>query len=201
MRITLTERQRAELEAAAAAEKRVRPGKRYRAVLLRAAGMTVAAVAQALECSQASVYAWSAAWRAHGVAGLRDGARSGRPRRLDGDGEALLRAVLEQDPQAHGHQATGWTVPLLRTELAAAGYQVGARTLRRALHRLGYRWKRPQYVLGRPDAAYTEKRGPSAPPRRPCSPPGARSGWAMRRRCANFPPCGRAGVAAGSRPA
>jgi hypothetical protein len=25
------------------------------------------------------------------------------------------------------------------------------------LHRLGYRWKRPQYVLGRPDPAYAEK--------------------------------------------
>jgi transposase len=51
-------------------------------------------------------------------------------------------------------------VPLLQTELAQAGYHVGARTIRRALHRLGYRWKRPQYVLGRPDPAYAEKRGP-----------------------------------------
>ena len=33
------------------------------------------------------------------------------------------------------------------------------RTIRRALHRLGYRWKRPQYVLGRPDPAYEAKKG------------------------------------------
>jgi transposase len=51
-------------------------------------------------------------------------------------------------------------VPLLRSELAQAGYTVGARTIRRALHRLGYRWKRPRSVLGRPDPAYAEKRGP-----------------------------------------
>ena len=79
---------------------------------------------------------------------------------MDAAGEAVLQALLATDPQGHGHQATGWTVPLLRGELAQVGYAVGERTVRRALHRLGYRWKRPQYVLGRPDPAYVEKRGP-----------------------------------------
>ena len=51
-------------------------------------------------------------------------------------------------------------MPLVRTELALAGVVVGERTIRRALHRLGYRWKRPQYGLGRPDPAYAEKKGP-----------------------------------------
>ena len=79
--------------------------------------------------------------------------------RLDTVGEARLGELLASDPQAHGHQATGWTVALLQTELAAAGYVLSARTVRRALHRLGYRWKRPQYVLGRPDPAYEAKKG------------------------------------------
>jgi transposase len=35
-------------------------------------------------------------------------------------------------------------VPLLRAELAAAGHAVGERTIRRTLHRLGWRWKRPK---------------------------------------------------------
>ena len=160
MRITLTETQRTELEAAATAEKRVRRWKRYRAVLLRGEGMTVAAVARMLECSQASVYAWTAAWRAAGAAGLREGDHTGRPVTLDAAGAATLTGLLAQDPQARGHRATGWTVPLLQSELAQAGYPIGARTIRRALHRLGYRWKRPRYVLGRPDPAYAEQRGP-----------------------------------------
>jgi len=50
-------------------------------------------------------------------------------------------------------------VPLLRAELAAAGVAAGERTVRRALHRLGWRWKRPKYVLGRPDPAYEGKKG------------------------------------------
>jgi transposase len=160
MPLVLTEAQRTELEAAAAGERRVRRWKRYRAVLLRGEGLTVAAVAAALKCSAASVYAWTAAWRATGVAGLRDGERGGGPRKLGTAAEALLTQRLGEDPQTRGYQATGWTVPLLRAELAHAQIVVGERTIRRALHRLGYRWKRPRYILGRPDPDYAEKKTP-----------------------------------------
>jgi len=151
MPVTLSETQRSDLEAAAAAEKGVRRWKRYRAVLLRGEGLTVAAVAAALRCSQASVFAWTAKWRAAGAAGLREGDHGGGRAKLGAGGEAAVAALLEEDPQTRGHQATGWTVPLLRTEVATAGYRVGERTIRRALRRLDYRWKRPRSVLGRPD--------------------------------------------------
>jgi putative transposase len=160
MPVTLTPSERAELEAAAAAEPRVRRWKRYQAILLRAEGQTVTAVATALRCSVASVYAWTAAWRRAGVAGQQEGPHGGGQAKLGTAGESVLTGLLGADPQTHGHQTTGWTVPLLRTELAAAGYAVGERTIRRALHRLGYCWKRPRYVLGRPDPAYAEKKGP-----------------------------------------
>lgn len=160
MRLSLTASQRTELAAAAAAEPRVRRWKRVRALLLRADGLTVEAVASTLGCSQASVYAWTAAWRQHGVAGLREGDHGGGQVKVDAVAESMLQRLLATDPQACGHQATGWTVPLLQGELAQVGYAVGARTVRRAVPRLGYRWKRPQYVLGRPDPAYAEKRGP-----------------------------------------
>lgn len=159
MPIMLTEAQRTELESAAGAEGRTRRWKRYQAVLLRADGLTVAAVATALRCSPASVYAWTAAWRRAGAAGLREGDRRGGPVKLGAAGEGLLGELLATDPQGHGHQATGWTVPLLRTELARAGTEVGERTVRRALKRLGYRWKRPRYILGRPDPDYAAKKG------------------------------------------
>jgi transposase len=160
MRLVLTETQRTELETAAAAERRVRRWKRYQAVLLRGEGLTVAAVARTLRCSEASVYAWTAAWRRAGAAGLREGDHGGGKAKLGAAGEAVLVGLLATDPQTRGHRATGWTVPLLRSELAQAGDAVGERTIRRALHRLGYRWKRPRYILGRPDPAYAEKRGP-----------------------------------------
>ena len=59
----------------------------------------------------------------------------------------------------HGYAATDWTVPLLRTELSRRGHVLSERALRRTLHRLGWRWKRPKYVLGRPDPAYAAKKG------------------------------------------
>lgn len=133
---------------------------RYRAVLLRGEGLTVAAVARALRCSEASVYGWTARWRRAGVAGLREGDHGGGKPKLGAAGEAALAALLEQDPQARGHQATGWTGPRLRGELARSGTEVGERTVRRAVHRLGYRWQRPRYVRGRPDPDYAAKKAP-----------------------------------------
>ena len=159
MCLTVTKTQRTELEAAAA-EKGVRRWRRYQAVLLLAAGQPSTAVAQTLRCSRASVYRWAAAWRQQGMVGLHEGDHGGGRVKVDAAAETVLVTLLEQDPQARGHRATGWTVPLLRSELARAGHAVSPKTVRRALHRLGYRWKRPRYVLGRSDPAYAEKKGP-----------------------------------------
>jgi transposase len=107
MSLILTPTDRADLEAAAAAEPRVRRWKRYQAVLLRAEGQPVEAVAAALRCSVASVYAWTAAWRRSGVTGLQEEPHGGGSPKLGAGGEAVLSGLLEEDPQRHGHQATG----------------------------------------------------------------------------------------------
>jgi transposase len=82
-------------------------------------------------------------------------------RRLDAPGERRLDELLARDPQAAGYAATGWTVPLLQTELAKGGWHASGRTIRRTLHRLGWVWKRPRFVLGRPDPDYQAKKGRS----------------------------------------
>ena len=156
--LDLTTRERATLEAATRDARQVRQWRRYRAVLLLSEARPEV-VATMLGCSRASVYAWAAAWRRESLAGLRERPRNGRPARLAGAGAAALDALVATDPQAHGQHATGWTVPLLRAALARAGYAVGERTIRRTLHALGWRWKRPKYVLGRPDPDYAAKRG------------------------------------------
>lgn len=159
MRLVLGLAERAALERAARGEKRVRAWRRYRAVVLAAERGPERAAAD-LGCARASVYAWLAAYRRAGVAGVaeRPRWRGGPAPRLAGAGSAVLVRLLGEDPQGRGWHATGWTVPLLRTELERAGFAVGERTIRRALHRLGYAWKRPKYLLGRPDPAYAEKK-------------------------------------------
>lgn len=157
--VEVSAEQRAALEGAVRQARRVRAWRRSRAVLLLTAGQEPAGVVRALGCGRASVYAWAAAWREAGLAGLAVGPHGGgRPRRMDQSVEERLEDLLQADPQERGQASTGWTVPLLRTERLEAGVVVSERTLRRALHRLGWRWKRPQYVLGRPDPLYAEKK-------------------------------------------
>ena len=161
--LTVSEGERAALRAAQARSPKVRHWRRYQAVLLRADGVPVAAVARDLDCTETSVCNWTAAWRAEGLVGVAEGQHPGAARRLAPEAEAALDALLrEGDPQVHGYAATGWTAPLLRTELAKRGWLAAEHTVRRTIHRLGWRWKRPKYVLGRPDPAYAEKRGCSS---------------------------------------
>lgn len=160
MDLKLEPTERAALTEAASREKRVRRWRRLRAVELLASGLRPEAVAAALSCSRASVYAWAKAWREGGIQGLGEEPRPGKRRSLGARAERFVEGLLEEgDPQARGHLATGWTVPLLRAELEGAGYRVSERTVRRTLRRLGWRWKRPKYVLGRPDPDHEAKKG------------------------------------------
>ena len=159
MRLTLSEQERAELVTAQRTSRNVRHWRRYQAVLLRAEGVALATVAQTLGCRQASVCNWTRAWRERGAQGVAEGAHRGAERRLDAEAEHRMEGLLEEgNPQAHGYAALNWTAPLLRRELAKRGWGASERTLRRTLHRLGYRWKRPKFVRGRPDPAYAEQK-------------------------------------------
>jgi transposase len=157
----VTDEGRAGLETALGQTRRVREWRRYRAVLLWGEGHPVATIAQTLQVHVASVYTGIAHWRAEGLVGLHEGVHPGLAPRLDAAGLAWLDGLLRQDPQASGYTLTGWTVPALHAEAGKAGYRVSTATLRRAIRRLGWRWKRPKFVLGRPDPAYAEKKPPS----------------------------------------
>jgi len=159
MHVTLTADEHDALAAAAAHERRVRHWRRFQALLLVADGKTPEATADAVGCSRASVYNWLTAWQRAGIGGLVEEPHAPPIRGHTAALETLLTGLLTGDPQAYGHHATGWTVPLLHGEVTRAGYTVSARTVRRIVRRLGWRWKRPKYVLGRPDPAYAEKRG------------------------------------------
>jgi transposase len=159
MLLRLSVEERASVEEASRGARRVLEWRRLRALLLADGGMTRAEAAAALGCSERSVGNWVAAWKASGEAGLADRRTSHKPRALDAPGEAALEALLLESPQERGLSSAGWTVGLLSQALAVQGRRVAPRTLRTVLKRLGYRWRRPKYVLGRPDPAYEEKRG------------------------------------------
>lgn len=70
---------------------------------------------------------------------------------------AQIESILQEDPQALGYQATGWTVPLLQYHLQVQSICLSQRTVRRRLKSLGYVWKRPSYVLAYPDPQWKAK--------------------------------------------
>lgn len=161
MQIELTATDWEALDQAQRTERRVRHWRRYQAIRLLAHGEPPDAVATAVGCRLSSVYNWIAAWKRRGSAGLAEARHGGRHQQLDATGIGQLEALLATDPHQLGERATNWTVPLLVTHLQRAGAAVSEHTLRRTLHRLGWRWKRPRYELGRPDPAYEFKKGGS----------------------------------------
>lgn len=127
-------------------------------------GESVTAVAGRYRVSRETVYQWAA--RLHRTdlpAGrrLRDAPRGGRPAQTRHAVEAVLRAALPTRPLAHGYRHPTWTVRLLRQHLGRRGVRASEATVRRALRGLGYRWKRPRFVLARRAAHWRQAKGGS----------------------------------------
>lgn len=160
MEVALTTAEREALQLRCKEAGRTRRWRRYQAILLLADHWRVPAVAKALGCCPNSVWNWAARWRDQGITGLEERPHPGRACLLDEAAGKQLDDLLTHDPRAHGYQSPGWTVPLLTTELGRRGYRVSGRTVRRILRQRQWRWKRPKYVLGRPDPAYEEKKRP-----------------------------------------
>jgi transposase len=85
---------------------------------------------------------------------LRDAPRRVRPATAVGIIDPLIDVVIDADPRDCGYRATVWTAPLLQRCLQEAhGLETSGKSVRRAIARLGSRWKRPRHRLRlRPDS-------------------------------------------------
>jgi transposase len=128
------------------ADPRVR--QRGQALLLVAEGHPVAAVARLLHVGPNRIRAWRARFLAEGRTGLTDRPRRGRPPKLDAADYHVLQAALDSGPRAYGLPITVWSIRDLRALLARErGVAVSAYTVHRAVHTLGYRYRRPRHDL------------------------------------------------------
>jgi transposase len=123
--------------------------RRTLAVLEYGRGPSVADIAETVRASRQSVYNWIEGYhRRHDPSALADRARSGRPCLWTEERQALLRSLLKTSPDRLGYVAVIWTVPLLQAQIErATGWRPSDEAVRRELHRQGYVWKRPRYVL------------------------------------------------------
>jgi transposase len=141
-----TDADRRRLTRALEAARAARVYRRLAAVLAVADGKPLSVVAQQARSARSSVQQWVERYLAQrDPAALGDAPRPGRPRRQALTTQQLVR-LLARDPRTLGYQATTWTAALLTT-YCAERYQcrLHPRTMRRRLHDLGYRWKRPRY--------------------------------------------------------
>jgi transposase len=137
--------------------------RRTLAVLEFDQGRPAADIAQMLGVTRQCVYNWILTYTRSGTPlALADEPREGRPPRWRKQEEAILRALLACSPQELGYLQVSWTVPLLQEALQRrTGRCFADSTIRRALQRLDYVWKRPRYRL-EPDAQREKKTRDSA---------------------------------------
>jgi transposase len=152
--IALSSAGRRALEAIIVRPRDSRQYRRAQALRWLAEGERPTAVAERLRVHRDTIYAWAKRYRERGpqpvATRLLDRARTGRPRHLAEMVAQGLVAAIETDPQALGYRAAQWTMPLLRHSLQEhQALAVSEVTVRRCRRRLGYRWKRPRYVLAR----------------------------------------------------
>ena len=164
--VQLTARGREGLEQTARHSTDARETRRALAVLDLADGQTPSQVAARYRIGRSTVYEWAARWNAGGKPEdqrLRDADRSGRPpERRDAVAEQLAK-LLPTAPTDHGYRHPAWTTPLLVAHLARKNRIAASEaTVRRALHGLGYRWKRPRFVLSRRDPNWRQAKGGSS---------------------------------------
>jgi transposase len=153
LHVHVSDAQRRELEAVSR-QATGRVALRAHMVLLADRGYSVPQIAMIHACGRDVVRTWLHRYERHGVAGLLDHPRSGRPPqdRLAGP---IVDAQASQSPRCSGHVPACWSVALLRAFLARRFRLVLARSsVRRYLHRMGWRWARPRLAPARkPDPA------------------------------------------------
>jgi putative transposase len=126
------------------------PSRRLRmhVVLLASDGLSPTEISRVLFCSRTTVYAVASRFVREGRAAFDDRARRG-PKPLIGEkADERVEELLEEDsPVEHGWLRSRWGCKLIALQLTRERLAEASReTVRRALHRLGFRWRRPRPV-------------------------------------------------------
>jgi transposase len=127
-----------------------KPSRRLRMhiVLLASDGYCPTQIARVLFCSRTTVYAAAHRFVGEGHSAFDDRQRRGPQPLLDQPAnEQIERLVEEELPTSHGWLRSRWSCKLLTVELfKERAVVVSQETVRRVLHHLGFRWRRPRPV-------------------------------------------------------
>lgn len=134
-------------------------GRRALAILLLCeSGGHVSRVAETLRAARSSVNRWRGLYEQYGEAGLRSRAHGRRDYKADEAVLTCLSGLVSSSPQTYGYLRSRWSSELLVRELARqCGVRVHAKTIRRWLSRLDYRYRRARPTLHIRDPKKTER--------------------------------------------
>ena len=125
---------------------------RLHGVLLVAHGMTCPEVAALLGDAPRTVEYWIRGFEQKGLAALREGERSGRPRRLS---EKHLRGIntsLRRMPRELGLSGNLWDGKTLAAWIEREyGIDLGVRQCQRVFRQLGFRLRKPRPAIAQAD--------------------------------------------------
>jgi transposase len=164
--VALSPKERELLETLATRTPHAKVLRRAQALLWLDHGESPSEVAARLRVTRQTIYNWVHAFQGRSAcdltARLADGARRGRPRTAYGIIDPLIKAVIDQDPRALGYRSTVWTAPLLASSLwEEHDLAVSHQSVRLAIARLDYRWKRPRHRLARRATTWRQAKGGS----------------------------------------
>jgi transposase len=125
---------------------------RLHGLLLVAQGMSCGEVARLLGDAPRTVENWVHRFDQEGLAGLVDGERSGRPRRLQQEQIQELEDVLRKRPEDFGLVGGLWDGKTLASFIDQRfGISLGARQCQRLFRQLGFRLRKPRPLIARAD--------------------------------------------------
>lgn len=135
-----------------------RVAKRLQAVVLNSRGRTSGELAEILQAPRSKVSEWLARYEEHGVEGLLEGQRSGRPGQLTREQRKQLGDILDSGPVAYGLDTGIWTSPMIAWVLEEEfGVHYHPGHVRKLLHAIGFSVQRPKRILARADRAQQDR--------------------------------------------
>ena len=125
---------------------------RLHGVLLVAQGLTCPEVAALLGDASRSVEYWVRRFEEDGLAGLQEGERSGRPRRLSAKQLGEIDAILRKSPRQVGLGGNLWDGKTLSAWIERQyGTVLRVRQCQRLFRQLGFRLRKPRPMVAQAD--------------------------------------------------
>ena len=125
---------------------------RLHGLLLVAGGQSCQQVAETFGENPRTVQRWVKRFEEHGLDGLREGERPGRPATLDAKQWVALGRDMRRTPAEFGHAAHLWDGKLLSEHLRRHyGMTLGVRQCQRIFGQMGFRLRKPRPQVAQSD--------------------------------------------------